>query len=620
MIHSLTSAWIRDCVEVKILVICLFITFLSLAYFKVTRVPLTAKGKYNNGNQRKNTPEEAVRYSSGLNSGSGATLSVSDTTCVQATTDSKSQAASDLPQCRQSESASSKPVQPTQGLTDTTSRANSSFFSRNFAPLQTTQSNTAQNVVAQAGQYLPHSVPPQPSQQVFRSLSHPLQSSLTSLLQSSSSLSGQRVLNIIPSKLQHAILMPQVVLPQSQSGVVLASAAPPVLASCPSVAQTSVSVHTASFQSSYSNILTNTQSHSLTSNQSVPSLLTSAPFAQSSQAMSNPHPSTLNSSSNHTQQSFPQSQVVSGQSFPSQTASTNKSLPYSQAVSNTQSVSLQPSQSAGTQSNHLQFTLLNVPNNIASLNSGTEWKFYHYTPVLTVKKGTTLSHVLQPTNHTWKRERNSSHPTSGKVFFPLAPRLTVPPASSNKELDPPVSIMPPIPTAPIPRDYSNAGQIECATQTIQMPSCELPVKAPADSVCEGDMRVCSRASPVAKEADSNLPTSTVPEKDTKAEELPAVHQPQDPLSTSSIKDFPPNQSFLAQSEIMKSISTLSSTGSPSTKHWLTGLPSSFREILSSEIKVPAEDACSRSALENASLPSAKVIKIMKLPNFFYGSI
>ncbi|XP_060777843.1 E3 ubiquitin-protein ligase TRIM33 [Neoarius graeffei] len=629
----------------------------KFAYFKVTRVPLSAKGKYNNGNQPKNTPEEAVRYPSGLNSGSSATLSVSDTTCIQATTDSTSQSASDLPQCRQSKPASSKPVQPTQGLTHSTSHANSSSVSHNVDPLQTTQSSTVQ-----VGQHQ--------SQQVFRNLSHHFRSSLTALLQSSSSVSGLRALNIIPSKLpQRAILMPQLALPQSQSGVIRASAPPPVFASCSPVAQPSVSVHTASFQSSSSNTLTNTQSHTPTSKRSVLFLLTSAPFAQSSQAISNPHPSTVNSSSNHAQQSFPQSLVGSGQCFQSPTASANKSLPSSQAVSDTQSASLQPTQSASlqptqsaslqptqsaslqptqsaslqptqsaslqptqsaslqptqsaslqptqsaslqptqsasTQSSNLQVTLLNVPNNPASLNSGPAWKVYNCAPVLTVKKGTTLSHVLQSTDHTWKSQRKSSHPTPGNAFVPLASKFSVPPANSYKELDPPVSIMPPIPTAPLPNVYSNAGQIERVTQTILMPSSELPLKAPADSVSEGDMSVCSRASPAANEADSNLPTSTVPEKDTQAEELPAVHQPRDLLSTSSIKDFPPKQSFLARSEITKSTSTLSSTGSSSTEHWLTGLPSSFSEMITSQIKVPAEDACSRSALENASLPSAK---------------
>ncbi|KAB5586914.1 hypothetical protein PHYPO_G00007010 [Pangasianodon hypophthalmus] len=578
----------------------------NFASFKVTRVPLTAKRKYNNGNKPKNTPKEADKCPSGSNSESSATLSVSHTTSIQATAHSMSQDASDLPQCGQSESVSSKPAQPTQGLTDTMSHASSSSISNNVAPLQTTQSNMAQYVIAQVGQHLPQPVSPQPSQskQIFRSLSHPIQS--TSLTQSSSPLLGQTVLNIIPSNLpQHGIVMPQVVLPQSQSGVVLAATAPPGLASCPSVAHPSVSVHTTSFQSSHSNNLTNILSQSFTSNQSVPSLLTLGPFAQSSQAMSNSHPSTLNSSFNHTQQSFLQSQAVSGQSFPSQIAPSNKSLPYSQAVSNTQSVNLQSSQSASTQSNHLQFTLLKVPNT-TSLNSGTAWKFYRYTPVLTINKGTTLTCVPQPKKHIWMTDRKSSHPTAGNVSCPQAPRLTVLPVSSNKELDPPVSSTPLLPAAPIPSAHSNTGQIVCATQTIQMPTCELPVKAPADSVCEGDMSVCSRASPVAEEADSNLPTSTVPEKDTKDEELPAVLQPQDSLSTASIKGCPPKQSFLTRSESpLTSISALSSTGSPSTKHWLTGLPSSFREILSSEIKVPAEDACSRSASEHASVPNAK---------------
>lgn len=600
MIHCLASAWIRDFVEVNILLIYFF-CFFSPASFKATRVPLTAKGKYN-GNKPKNAPKEADKRPSGLNSESGATRSISNITSFQATAHSMSQAVSDRPRCGQSESASSEPLQPTQVLTDIIGRTSSSS-----AP-QTTRSNTAQYVVAQVGQHLPQSILPQPSksQQIFRSLSHPLQS--TSLFQSSS----------FPGT-----VMPQVVLPQSQSDVVLAAAAaPPGLSSCPSIM-----VHTASFQSSHFNSLTNTQSHSLASNQSVPSIITSSPLAQSSQAMSNPHPSTMNFSSNHKQQSLSQSQAVSGQSFPSQIAPTKKSLSCTQVVSNTQSVNLQPSQSADTQSadtqsNPLQFTLLKVPNNTASLNSRTDWKFYQYTPVFTADKGTTLIRLPQPTKHIWVRDDKSSHLTLGNMSCPKAPTHTDLPVSSNKKLDPPVSSTPSLPATQIPSVYSNAGQIECATQTIQMPTCELPVKAPADSVCEGDMSVCSRAYPVAEEADSSLPTSTVPEKDTKnSEELSAVHQPRDPHSTTSIKDCSSNQSSLTRSESpLKSISTLSSTGSPSTKYWLTGLPSSFRAILTSEIKVPSEDACSRSTLEHASPPNAKVINIRKLLNLILNSI
>ncbi|KAF4088283.1 hypothetical protein AMELA_G00080440 [Ameiurus melas] len=558
----------------------------NFASFKVTRVPLTAKGKYN-GNKLKNAPKEADKHPSGLYSESGATQSISNITSFQATAHLMSQALSDRPQCGQSVSASSEPLQPTQVSTDIISHISSSSVYPYIAPPQITQSNMAQYVVAAVGQHLPQSILPHPSksQQFFRSLSHPLHS--TSLLQSSS----------FPGT-----VMPQVVLPQPQSGVVLAAAAPPGLSSSPPVM-----VHTASFQSSHFNSLTNTQSHSLTSNQSVPSVLNLSPLAQSSQAMSNPHPS-MNVSSNHKQQSFSQSQAVSGQSFPSQIAPTKKSLSCTQVVSNTQSVNLQPSQSADTQSNHLQFTLLNVPNKMASLNSRTDWKFYQYTPVLTVDKGTTLIRLPQPTKHILVRDAKSSHLTSGSMSCPQAHSHTGLPVSSNKELDPPVSSTPSLPATPIPSAYSNAGQIECATQTIQIPTCELPVKAPADSVCEVDMSVCSRASPIVEEADSSLPTSTVPEKETKnSEELPAVHQPHDPHSTTSINDSSSNQSSLTRTESpLKSISTPSSTGSPSAKHWLTGLPLSFRAILTSEIKVPSEDACPRSTLEHASPPNAKM--------------
>lgn len=573
----------------------------------MTRAPLATKGIYNNDYKPKNTLKEADICPSGLNSESGATRSVSDTMSIQATTHLMSRTASDL-QCGQSKSASSKPVQTTQVLTDTRSHSSSSSVSFNFAPPQTTRSKTAQNVVAQVGQHLPQSISLQTSQsqQVFRTLSDPLQS--TSLLQSSSSVPGKTVLKIIPSNLpQHGMVIPQVVLPQSQS-CVLAAAVPSNSTSCPSVAHSPVSVNTASVQSFYLNSLINTQSHT---NQTDPSFPTIAPFAQSNQAMSNP--STLKSSSSHTHQTI--SQAVSGQS--SKIAPTNVLRPCSQAVSNTQSVNQQSSSSTRTKSNHVQLTLLNIPNNISSLSSGTAWTFYQYIP--TASNSNTLTCVPQSTNHIFVRDKESTNPTYNKVSHPQAHRLL--PARSDKVLDPPVSNKPQFPAAPIPSVHGNAGQIECATQTTQMATCELPVKAPADSVCEGDMSVCSRASPVAEEADSTLPSSTVPEENTKAKELPAVHQPQDPLSTTSVKDCPPNQSFLTQSESsLKNISTLSSAGTPSIKHWLTSLPSSFREILCSHIKVSAEDTCSRSALELTSLPKAKVINIMTLSSFFYDSL
>ncbi|XP_058247363.1 transcription intermediary factor 1-alpha isoform X3 [Hemibagrus wyckioides] len=515
---------------------------------KVTRVPPPAKGKYSNGNKPKNTPKDTDKRSSGLNSESGATS-------TQATASSMSQAASDLPQCGQFESGSSKPVQPTQGLIDTMSHSSSSV-SHTFAPPQNTKSNMSQYVVTQTGQHLPAPVPPQASQlrQVFRSLPH------------------QTVSKIIPSNRPQRNIVPKVLLPQSHSGAVLAAL--PGLTSCPPVL-----VQTSSTQSSHSSSITNTANHSLSSNQFVPSLITLAPFAQSSQAMSNPKPSTLNSSSKQTQKSIPHSQTASGQAFPFQTAPTNNLLHYSPAVSFTQTVNVQPSPSAGTQSSRLLTLLTKVPNDTASLNSRKEWKFYHYIPVLTVNKGTTLTCAPQP-----------------------VPGLTTVPGSSNKDVEPPAPSTPPLPAAPIPSAHSNAGLIECGTQTIQMPKCELPVKALADSVCEGDMSVYIRSSPIAEESDSNLPTSTVPEKDTRAREDSAVH----PLSTSSIKDCPTNQTLAEQSKLpLKSISTLASTESPSTKHWLIGLPSTFREILSGEKKVLPEDVCSRSALEHASVHNSK---------------
>lgn len=533
----------------------------------MTRVPPPAKGKFSNDNKPKNTPKDTDKQSSGLNSESVATS-------TQATASSVSQAASNLPQCGQFESGSSKPVQPTQGLIDTVSHSSSSSVSHTFAPPQNrsqskSKSNMSQYVVTQTGQHLPVPVPPQTLQlqQVFRSLSH------------------QTVSKIIPSNRPERNIVPRLLLPQSHSGAVLDAL--PGLTSC-----NSVLVQTSSTQSSHSSSITNTTKHSLSSNQFVPSVITLAPFAQSSQAMSKPQPFTLNSSSKQTQQSIPHSQTASGQAFTFQTAPTNNLLHYSPVVSYTQSVNVQPSPSAGTQSSCLLTLLTKVPNDTASLNSRKEWKFYHYIPVLTVNKGTTLTCAPQP-----------------------APGLTTVPGNSNKDVEPPAPSTPPLPAAPIPSAHSNAGLIECGTQTIQMTKCELPVKALADSVCEGDMSVYIRSSPIAEESDSNLPTSTVPEKDTRAIEVSAVHQPQDPLSTSSIKDCPTNQSLAEQSKLpLKSISTLASTESPSTKHWLIGLPSTFREILSGEKKVLPEDACSRSALEHASVHNAKVINIYN--NFF----
>ncbi|XP_060726349.1 tripartite motif-containing protein 66 isoform X4 [Tachysurus vachellii] len=553
----------------------------NFASFKVTRVPLPAKGKNSNGNKPQNTPKDSDKNSSGLISESGATLSVSDIASTQTTSLSVSQAASVLPERGQSDSASSKPVQPTRSLADTMSHASSSSVSNNSTP-SSAQSNMTPYVVSQAGKHLPQSVYPQASQlpQVFKSQFCPQP---TSLLQSTSS-PDQSVLNNISSKRpQQSIVLPKVLLPQSQSGAVLATAAPPGHASRPSIACPSVLVQTSSFQTSQTSSVTNTQSHTLSSNQFVPSLITLSPFAQSSQAISNPHPSTLNSSSNQTQQSILHSQTVSDQSFPSHTAPTNKVLHYSPAVSNTVSENVQPSQSVGTQSNRLQLTLLTVPNVISPLYSGKAWKFYHYTPILTVNNGTILSCAPQPD-----------------------PGLTTVPGNSNKNPEPPAPSTPPLLAAPIPSMCSNTGLIECGTQTIQIPKRDLPVKAPADSVCDGDASVCSRASPIAKESDSNLHASTVQGKEITSRKALEVHQPQDPLSISSIKDCPNDQSIFTSSELqLKSTSTRSVKENPSTKHWLKGLPSSFREILCSEMKVHPQDVCSRPALEHASIPNAK---------------
>ncbi|KAF5907760.1 E3 ubiquitin-protein ligase TRIM33-like, partial [Clarias magur] len=572
-----------------------------MATFKVTRIP-AAKGKAKNGNKHTHKSQEDDKCPSGLNSKSGATLSESGTA---STAHLMSNPASNVRQSAQSSSVSAKPMQNTQGATDIMSKASSSSISRTCAPLQTTQSNMAPHLLAQAGQHFPQSASRLPSQskQVFRSLSTPLQS--TTLPRSSSSSSSQAVLNIIPSNLQHGIVMPPVVLPQSQAGVVLAAAAPPDLASSFSVPHPFVSVQTAPLQSSNLSSLTDAQSHSLTNSQSVPPRFTLAPFSQSSQAMPNPDPCTMNLSSIHTQQSTSQTQDVSGPSVSSQTAPTNNSLPYSQAVSSAQSANLQASQLAATQSNHLQVTLLNVPNKIAFVNSGLPWKFHHYTPVLHTNKGTTLAYLSKPINDIWMSDWQSLHPTSGDMPCSQTSEHMVPPANSNKELDFPASSIPPVSAAPILSAYSNTGQVECATQTIQMPNSELPVKAPADSVCEGDMSVCSRASPVAEVADSNLPTSTVPEKDTKAKESTAVSQPKDTLSTTSIKDCPPNQNVITRSELpVKCVSTLSPPKSPLTTHWLTGLPSSFKELVCGETKVPAQDACSKPAMQTC-LPNQK---------------
>ncbi|XP_053350870.1 E3 ubiquitin-protein ligase TRIM33 [Clarias gariepinus] len=565
-----------------------------LATFKVTRIP-AAKGKANNGNKPTRKPQEEDKCPSGLNSKSGATLSESGTASVQATAYVMSNPASNVRQSTQSLSVSAKPVQNTQGATDIIGKASPSSISRTCAPPQTTQSNIAQHFVAQAGQHLPQSASRLPSQskQVFRSLSTPIQS--TSLPRSSPSSSSQAVLNIIPSNLPHGIVMPPVVLPQSQPGVVLAATAPPDPASSFSVPHPFVSVQTAPLQSSN---LTDTQSHPLTHNQSVPSLLTLAPFSQSSQAMPIPHPCTMNSSSVHTQQNIPQTQDVSGPSVFSQTAPTSKSLPYSHTVSSAQSANLQASQLAATQSNHLQVTLLNVPSNISFVNSGAPWKFHHYTPVLHTNKGTTVAYVSKPTNDIWMSDWKSLQPTSGDMLCSQTSEHIIPPVVSNKELDSPASGIPPVSAAPVPSAYSNIGQVECATQTIQMPNSELPVKAPADSVCEGDMSVCSRASPVAEVADNNLPTSTVPGKDTKAKGSPAVSQLKESLSTTSIKHCPPNQ-IRSESPVPQSPKE-----SPSTTHWLVGMPSSFKELICGKTKVPAQDACSKSVMQT-SLPIQK---------------
>ncbi|KAI5618235.1 E3 ubiquitin-protein ligase TRIM33 isoform X1 [Silurus asotus] len=495
----------------------------NLGSFKVTRVPCSMKRQYNIGNKPKNIPDKCF---SGLNSDSGATRLAPDGKSLQPTVNLTSQDASDFPQNRQYESSSSKPVQLTQGLTDTISQISSSSSSHNFASPRTTWSSTVQCPVVQVGQHLPHPVSHQPSKPQF-SRSQPLPFQSPYLPQTSSSLSSHTSLNISPSHLpQH---LPQVVPPHSQSGVAAASPRGPT-----------------------------SNSYSLNSNRSVSTLCSLAALCKSSQALPYPYPSIQKCSSNHTQKSVPKSQAVNSQSFSSQLVHNKKSLPYSQAVSNTQAVNLQPSQSVGTPSNRVQLILPNIPKNMPAFKSDTVWKFYHYTPLLNLNKGVTMACVPQPA----KMVDDSSK----KVSCPQAPSPTILPVGSNIELNPPLSSTLSLPAAPISSVVSNTGQTECATQMILLPISEPPVKAPADSVCERDTNVCSSASPVAeeKEEDSNLPTSTMPEKDTKAEELSEVHQPGDLLSTTSIKDCFSNQNYLEESELSRKCNlTLSSTEDPS---------------------------------------------------------
>ncbi|XP_062848490.1 mucin-3B isoform X2 [Trichomycterus rosablanca] len=252
-----------------------------------------------------------------------------------------------------------------------------------------------------------------------------------------------------------------------------------------------------------------------------------------------------------------------------------------QTVSKPQTASLNTS----GQSNAVRLTLFRVPD--GELHSlGRTLKFHNYTPVSTVSQASILT-AAPPlvTIPVAVGNERSLHPVQSEApspSQPVEPKLTELPVTSNK--------------SPAPGALTSTIQSELTTQKSQRSTCEPPVKAPADSVCELEMSLPPCASPVAVagEADSDLPTSTVPEIDTK--ELPAVlpqrslHVSSPELCTTSTEECSSNQSSLVITECV-------SLNQSSAEHWLTGLPKSFREMLtnsdstSSEVNVtPGGDA------------------------------
>ncbi|XP_036439397.1 transcription intermediary factor 1-alpha [Colossoma macropomum] len=602
---------------------------------KASRVPFISAG----GNKNSSNLNEALTEddgSSGLNFKSVA--------IPQLLAHSQSSTAPEQSLSEEFVCDSLKPAQPSQVLSDSalplaiTSdhvQSKAPSVSCAGAPSVSTPVQAPESVPAHTSLTLPQSASsravcfqPSQSRQVVRSLSHPHPFPSPSQPQSRSAIPGQSVLkNVVwvppPQRKNKNYVSVQPL--SSRPGNVPAIASH--LSFTSSMAHHSASLHTATSQSFKPNDTVTTQSPSITLNRpgshSVPSLSTLAPSAHSGQGVPNPQPNIL---SHHTQQGLPLSQSVSVLSVPSQAlhphwpplaVPATGRLPVCQAPPTPQTVILQHGQPVAVPSSPLVFTILKDKNTFHSFTpipTVNQTSVVTYTPqptvlltapvsVPTVAVAATCSIPNVPTARMSMENEKSSYPVSSKVScppLPIPPNISVLPGSSNT-----VSSKPPHHAAQKPCASNNPDRSECATQSTQKPQCELPVQAPADSVCERDISTHGRTSPAAEEPDDNLPTSTVSEMDTRElqEQCMSLSPSPDIISAVPVPECPPNKKSPSLLKSLLESTSTSEQRSSDTPTSLLQLSEKTDAPASNLDVVPTEDALFASDSERISPPN-----------------
>ncbi|KAL6488502.1 hypothetical protein MHYP_G00022430 [Metynnis hypsauchen] len=389
-----------------------------------------------------------------------------------------------------------------------------------------------------------------------------------------------------------------------------------------SMAHHSASLHAATSQSFKPSDTVTTQSPSLTLNHpgshSVASLSTLAPSALSGQGVLNPQPNAL---SHHTQQSLHSSQYVSVPSqalhphWPRLAVPATGPLSVCQAPPTPQTIILQPGQPVAVPSSPLLFTVLKDKNTfqpftpIPAVNQTSVITYTHQptvlltAPVSVPTVAVTCSVPNIPTASTSTENEKSLYPVSSKVSCPTLPSLPnipVLPGSDNT-----VSSKATHHAAQKPCASNNPDQNECATRPTQKRQCELPVQAPADSVCERNISTHGRVSCAVEEPDDNLPTSTVSETDTRElqEQCMPLSTSPDLISAVPVPECPPNKKSLG---LLKSLLESTST----SEHQSSDTPASLLQLseqtdapASNSDNVPTEDALLISDSEYVSPPN-----------------
>ncbi|KAL7887511.1 hypothetical protein AOLI_G00052320 [Acnodon oligacanthus] len=596
---------------------------------KASRVPFTSAG----GNQNNNNLNEAPNKkdcSSGLNFKSVAV--------PQLLAHSQSTTAPEQSLSEESVCDSLKSAQPSQVLSDSvlplavTSdhvQSKAPSVSCTCAPSVSTPVQATKSVPAHSSLTLPQSASsqavcfqPSQSREVVRSLSHQNPLDSPSQPQSHSAIPGQSVLkNVVwfpplPGEKKHSMSVQPL---SSWPGNV------PAIASHLSFTS-SMAHHSASLHNATSSDTVTTQSPSLTLNHpgshSVPSLSTLAPSALSGQGVPNPQPNTL---SHRTQQSLPLSGYVS---VPSQALHPHRPplsvpatglLPVCQAPSTPQTVILQHGQPVAVPSSPLVLKILKDKNTFhpfTPISTVNQTSFITYTTqptvlltapvrVPTVAVAATCSVPNVPTASTSTENEKSLYPVSSKVSCPPLPSLpnisVLPlPGSGNT-----VSSKALHHAAQKPCASNSPDQSESATQPTQKPQCELPVQAPADSVCERDVGTHGRVSPAVEEPDDNLPTSTVSETDTKELQEQCMPFSTSPglISAVPVPECPPNQKSLGLLKLLLESTSTSEHQSSDTPTSLLQLSEQTDAPASNTDDVPTEDALPTSDSEYISPPN-----------------